>query len=102
MFDSACRSGAHNLLHICRSVACSDLFVEPLQGATRRPGCHRPNQFQGSLIHFDLAKMSGQSAYSRFHARRIGRQTMEERDFMFDAYNDQGWMSIFQESVYEI
>ncbi len=25
---------------------------------------------------------------------------MEERDFMFDAYNNQGWMSILQESVY--
>ena len=25
---------------------------------------------------------------------------MEKRDFMFDAYNNQGWMSILQESVY--
>ena len=25
---------------------------------------------------------------------------MEERDFMFDAYNNQGWVSILQESVY--
>ena len=25
---------------------------------------------------------------------------MEVRDFMFDAYNNQGWMSILQESVY--
>ena len=59
MFDSACGSGTHNLLYICRSVACSDLLVEPLQGATRRPGGHRPNQLQGLLIHFVLAKMSG-------------------------------------------
>jgi hypothetical protein len=59
MFDSAYGSGTHNLLYICRSVACSDLLVEPLQGATRRPGGHRPNQPQGLLIHFVLAKMSG-------------------------------------------
>src|SRR5580692_12370942 len=44
--------------------------------------------------------MSGQSPYSRFHARRIGRQTMEERDFMFDAHNNQGRLSILQQSVY--
>ncbi len=25
---------------------------------------------------------------------------MKERDFMFDAHNNQGWMSILQESVY--
>ena len=25
---------------------------------------------------------------------------MEKRDFMFDAYNNQGWMPILQESVY--
>ena len=25
---------------------------------------------------------------------------MEERDFMFDAHNNQGWMSILQESVH--
>jgi hypothetical protein len=25
---------------------------------------------------------------------------MKERDFMFDASNNQGWMSIFQKSVY--
>ena len=25
---------------------------------------------------------------------------MEERDFMFDAHNNQGWMSILQESIY--
>jgi hypothetical protein len=25
---------------------------------------------------------------------------MEERDFMFDACNNQGWISIFQESIY--
>jgi hypothetical protein len=25
---------------------------------------------------------------------------MEERDFMFDAHDNQGWMSILQESVY--
>src|SRR5271154_3506052 len=100
MFDSACGSSTDNLLHICRGVACSDLLVEPLQGATCRPGGNRPNQIQRLPIHFVLAKMAGQSAYSRFHARRIGRQTMEERDFMFDAYNNQGWMSILQESVY--
>src|SRR5579862_2992356 len=100
MFDSAYGSGTHNLLHICRSVACSDLLVDALQGAARRPGGHRPNQLQGLLIHFVLAKMSGQSAYPRLHARRIGRQTMKERDFMFDAYNNQGWMSVLQKSVY--
>src|SRR5580700_3433064 len=100
MFDSAYGSATHNLLHICRSVACSDLLVEALQGAACRPSGHRPNQLQGLLIHFVLAKMSRQSAYPRFHARRISRQTMKERDFMFDAYNNQGWMSILQESVY--
>src|SRR5450755_3687933 len=100
MFDSACGSGPHNLLYICRSVARSDQLVEPLQGATRRPGGHRPNQLQGLPIHFVLAKMAGQSAYSRFHARRIGRQTMEERDVMFDAYDNQRWMSVLQESVH--
>src|SRR5580693_5409570 len=38
--------------------------------------------------------------YSRRHARGIGRQTMEERHFMFNARNNQGWISIFQERVY--
>src|ERR1700733_10784484 len=37
---------------------------------------------------------------SWLHAGRIGRQTMEERDFVFDAHNNQRWMSILQESVY--
>ncbi len=100
MLDSARGSSTHNLLDIGRSVARSDQLVELLQGATRRPGCHRPNQLQGLLIHFVLAKMSGYPAYSRFHALRISRQTMEEREFIFDAYNNEGWTSILQESVY--
>ena len=59
MFDPACGSSAHNLLYTCRSVACSDLLVEPLQGVTRGPGGHRPNQLQRLLVHFVLAEMSG-------------------------------------------
>src|ERR1700733_2933150 len=38
--------------------------------------------------------------YSRFYARRIDCQTMEERDFMFAAYDNQRWMPILQQSVY--
>src|SRR5580698_3004241 len=36
MFDPAGGSGAHNLVYICRSVACPDLLVELLQSATHR------------------------------------------------------------------
>jgi hypothetical protein len=100
MFDSACGSGTHNFLYICRSVACSDLLVELLQGVTRRPSDHRLYQLQGLPVHFVLAKVPGYSAYSGFHARRIGGQTMKERDLMSDAHNNQGWMPILQESVY--
>jgi hypothetical protein len=100
MFDSASGSSKYNLLRICRSVTCSDLPVKPFQGATRRPGGHRANQLQRLLIHFVLAKMAGQSTYSRFHACRIGRQTMEESYLMFDAHNNQGWLPIPEESVY--
>jgi hypothetical protein len=59
MFDSACGSSTHNLLHICRSVARADLLVEPIQGATRKPGGHRPNKLQRLPIHFVLTKMAG-------------------------------------------
>jgi hypothetical protein len=59
MFDSACGSGTHNLVQIRRSVACSDVFVELLQGMTRRPGSYRPNQLKRLPIHLVLVKTSG-------------------------------------------
>ena len=59
MLDSACGSGTHISSYIGRSVPRSDQLVELLQSTTRRPGGHRPNQFQGLLIHLVLAKTPG-------------------------------------------
>src|SRR5579872_131140 len=77
-----------------------DLLVESLQILTRPSSNRRANEFQGLPIHFIVAKTPGQSPYPRFHIRRIGSQAMEKGDFMFDAHNNQGWVSIPQEHVY--
>jgi hypothetical protein len=57
IFDSARGSSTQNLLHICRSVTCSNLLVEPPERAKCRPGGNGPNQVQRLLIHFLLTKM---------------------------------------------
>jgi hypothetical protein len=38
--------------------------------------------------------------YSRFHTRRIGGQAIKKGYSMFDAHNNQRWVSIPQKSVY--
>jgi hypothetical protein len=58
VFAPARGSSTQNLLHICRSVTCSNLLVEPPERAKRRPGGNGPNQLQRLLIHFRLTKMA--------------------------------------------
>ena len=97
-FDSACGSGTLSCTSTRRGPF--DLLVEPLRA--RRAGQWSPTSepAQGLLIHFRSRQDVRVIRVFPAHARRIGRQTMEERDFMFDAYNSQGWMCILQESVY--
>ena len=93
MFDPAFGSGTYNLLYICRSVACSDLLIELFQGVMRRPRwsptepSSRDCRYISVLYAQDARVIL---AYPRLHARRVGRQAKEERDFVFDAHNNQG------------